>query len=90
MGAVLFSSGDVAQLGERSIRIAEVRGSSPLVSTKLSHVYEEARTNRPGLFCVCLEEPGAAAAYFALCICSRMMFAIIFACGYGFQPSMEL
>ncbi len=25
--------GDVAHLGERSVRIAEVRGSSPLVST---------------------------------------------------------
>ena len=27
------SSGDVAQLGERRVRIAEARGSSPLIST---------------------------------------------------------
>ena len=26
--------GDVAQLGERCVRIAEVRGSNPLISTK--------------------------------------------------------
>ena len=31
------SCGDVAQLGERGVRNAEVRGSIPLISTKLPH-----------------------------------------------------
>ena len=30
---VIVANGDVAQLGERSVRIAEVEGSSPFIST---------------------------------------------------------
>ena len=30
-----FKSGDVAQLGERGVRNAEVRGSIPLISTRI-------------------------------------------------------
>ena len=30
----IISNGDVAQMGERSVRNAEVRGSIPLISTR--------------------------------------------------------
>jgi hypothetical protein len=33
---IATANGDVAQLGERSVRNAEVRGSIPLISTKLN------------------------------------------------------
>lgn len=40
--------GDVAHLGERSVRIAEVRGSSPLVST--NHITLTSAEGRGFLF----------------------------------------
>src|SRR3990172_10163379 len=40
------SSGDVAQLGEHRVRIAGVRGSSPLISTT-PQTHEETRADRP-------------------------------------------
>src|SRR3990170_101200 len=41
------SSGDVAQLGEHRVRIAGVRGSSPLISTT-PQTHEDAHADRPG------------------------------------------
>ena len=32
-----FASGDVAQMGERGVRNAEVAGSIPVISTKFSN-----------------------------------------------------
>ncbi len=44
---ILTFCGGVAQLGERGVRNAEVRGSNPLISTILSIVYDQdfARNN---------------------------------------------
>ena len=37
--------GDVAQLGERGVRNAEVRGSIPLISTNVSLAFKNLRKN---------------------------------------------
>ncbi len=44
------TSGDVAQLGERCLRTAEVGGSNPLVSTKHASSGRPVRTGRPDWF----------------------------------------
>ena len=44
--------GDVAHLGERSVRIAEVRGSSPLVSTKPFTIHDSRFGAHGGAFVV--------------------------------------